>query len=273
MGRSGGAALMATATGPGLGMADWGFVEPAELARPLVVSPHLDDAVLSCGQFLAAHPGTTVATVFAGIPAGYPAEPSDWSVLCGFDPGDDVQAARRAEDAAALGSLAAEPVWLDFLESMFLAEGESVGADEVAGALGALVEAREPTIVLVPMGLANPEHVTTHDAAMAVRDRCLAEGRPVTWACYQDVAYHHIPGQLAWRVAKMFRAGCWPTPVAMPVDPSIAAKRAAIEAYTSQVRGLEADWGLWRRIDAPTPEQYWRVDPPPPGWEAMIDLI
>lgn len=264
---------MAAGPGPGHGMADWGFVEPAELERPLVVSPHLDDAVISCGQFLAAHRGTRVATVFAGVPARYADEPSAWSVLCGFGPGDDVQSLRRAEDAAALDSLGAEPVWLDFLESMFLDEGVSVEVGDVADALEALVDDVDPTIVLAPLGLANPEHVLTHDAAMDLRRRCREAGRDVAWVCYQDVAYHHIPGQLAWRVSGLFRSAHWPTPVAMPVDPDPRAKRAAIALYPSQVRGLEADWGLWRRIDAPTPEQYWRIEPPPPGWEAMIDLV
>lgn len=36
--------------------------------RLLVVSPHLDDAVLSCGCWLASRPGAAVVTVFAGRP-------------------------------------------------------------------------------------------------------------------------------------------------------------------------------------------------------------
>jgi hypothetical protein len=34
----------------------------------LVISPHLDDAILSAGQFLVGRPHVTVATVFAGTP-------------------------------------------------------------------------------------------------------------------------------------------------------------------------------------------------------------
>ena len=86
---------------------------------------------------------------------------------------------------------------------------------------------------------------------------------------YQDVAYHQIPGLLAWRVSKLFHAGLWPTPVAMPVDADHCAKRAALGEYTTQMRALEVDWGLQRRLDAPTPEQYWRLAPPPAGWEGL----
>ena len=36
----------------------------------LVVSPHLDDAVYSAGQFLAGRPGAVVVTMFAGQGSG-----------------------------------------------------------------------------------------------------------------------------------------------------------------------------------------------------------
>jgi LmbE family N-acetylglucosaminyl deacetylase len=144
-------------------------------------------------------------------------------------------------------------------------------AEELHAAIGSLA----PTMVLLPMGLANPEHVAVHDAVVAVRGELLArtDTAEVAWFAYEDIAYKHIPGQLAWRVASLFKAALWPTPVAMPIDPTDARKRDAMAMYVSQVKGLEADWGLWERLDAPTPEQYWRLAPPPPGWEAMIDLV
>ena len=67
-------------------------LEPARLAvarRPasgppvVVVSPHLDDAVLSCGQLLAASREAIVLTVFsAGPDEGAPL--TDWDRACGF---------------------------------------------------------------------------------------------------------------------------------------------------------------------------------------------
>ena len=47
-------------------MREWGLVSPEELERVVVLSPHLDDAVLGCGRLMAAHPGATVVTVYAG---------------------------------------------------------------------------------------------------------------------------------------------------------------------------------------------------------------
>ncbi|MCU1452332.1 MAG: hypothetical protein JWN46_478 [Acidimicrobiales bacterium] len=259
-------------TASGQGMGDWGWVEDAELARVVVLSPHPDDAVLSCGQLLSRHPGATVVTVFCGYPATYPDPPNAWAQLSGFSAGDDIVAARRAEDERALALLRATPVHLDGFAEADLQPTEPVATPEqVAAALEAVLTGLCPTMVLLPLGLANSEHVTVHDAALAVRARWPVADAP-SWIAYQDVAYHQIPGLLAWRVSKLFRSGIWPTPVAMPVDPDGRAKREAVAAYASQVRALEADWGLWRRLDAPTPEQYWRLAPPPAGWERLADL-
>ncbi len=259
------------ATGPSI-MSTFGWVTEAELERVLLLSPHLDDAVLSCGLFLAVHPGATVATVFCGFPPTIIDPPNWWAQLSGFGPGDDVVAARRAEDVRALAALGAVPVHLDGFAERDLQPDEPVAtADQVAAALAGVCRDVDPTVVLMPMGLANPEHVCVHDAALVVRDQLGPDGP--AWIAYQDIAYHQIPGQLAWRVAKLFKAAVWPTPVAMPLSTDLDAKRGAVAEYTSQVRALEADWVLWPRIDAPTPEQYWRLAPPPPGWEALIDLI
>ena len=93
------------------------------------------------------------------------------------------------------------------------------------------------------------------------------------WFCYEDHGYKHIPGLLAWRIAKLFKAGLWPTPAIVPVDPDMTLKRRAIACYVSQVPPLERDHALSERLDANVPEQYWRLEPPPQGWEALTDLV
>src|SRR5262245_53606305 len=93
-------------------MRGWGLPEPGECDRVVIVSPHLDDAVLSCGRFLGAHPGTHVVTVFAGNPPAYPEPLRLWDLQSGFAPGDDVMEVRRQEDKAALAILDASPVHL-----------------------------------------------------------------------------------------------------------------------------------------------------------------
>jgi LmbE family N-acetylglucosaminyl deacetylase len=249
-------------------MKEWGWVDDDELARVVVLSPHPDDAVLSCGRFLARNPGATVVTVFCGIPDRYPDPPRRWEVIAGFEPGDDVAALRRDEDRRALAVLDATPVHLDgFPETDFCPDEPPATAVEVVDALAPVVDELDPTLVLCPLGLANPEHVTVHDAALLLRARRPAPG----WIAYQDVAYHHIPGLLAWRISRLFHAGLWPTPVAMPIDPSEDRKQRALAEYPSQVRALEADWSLARRFEAGTPEQYWRLAEPPAGWEGLSE--
>ena len=254
-------------------MHQWGTVTPAELTRLVVVSPHLDDAVLGCSYLLAAHPGVPVVTVFAGRPVEYPDPPGHWDALGGFGPGDEVHVTRRAEDAAALAGFDAQPIWLDFVEHSYLERPDWVRPDDVVDTLEATLRGLRPTAVLAPFGLGNPDHDCTHEAAMLVRARMLddADGGPA-WFCYEDMGYQHIPGLLAWRVSRLFRQRVWPTPVAAPVDVDHPRKLAAVACYPTQVAALEAEWGLTDKLDAQPPEQYWRLAPPPPGWEALTEL-
>ncbi len=248
----------------------WGQVSPDELAAVAVVSPHFDDAAMGAGQMLIRHAGrsrTAVVTVLGGRPPAYPDPPTDWDALGGFRPGDDVVAVRREEDRAATAVLGAEPVWLDFSDHQYLTPDRRPTPEQVAPALEDALAGLRPTAVFVPMGLANPDHVMTHAAALLVR-----AGRPEwSWFAYEDHGYKHLPGMLAWRVSKLFRSGVWPTPAIVPVDLDVDRKRKAIRCYTSQIAPLERDHALSERMDANVPEQFWRLAPPPRGWERLVD--
>jgi LmbE family N-acetylglucosaminyl deacetylase len=243
-------------------MRDWGLLTDAEVERVVIVSPHLDDAVLGCGLFMLAHPGATVVTVFAGNPPAYPTAMRYWDVQGGFGPDDDVMAVRRAEDDAALKLVGATARHLDFIEHTYLPGDRPVAPDVIAGPLGDALRALDPTAVLAPFGLANPDHDVTHDAAMLVRDAM----PDVAWFCYEDCGYKHIPGMLAWRVARLFKRRIWATPACPTVSTDHARKRAAVECYPTQVLALEDDWRILAKLDAPAPEQYWRLALPPSGW-------
>jgi LmbE family N-acetylglucosaminyl deacetylase len=250
-------------------MRAWGLPAPDELDRIVIVSPHLDDAVLGCGNFMAAHPGAYVVTVFAGNPPAYPSNPMrKWDVQSGFAPGDDVMETRRHEDDAALDLLEATPVHLEFVEHTYNPGDRPVPAETLVEALAPALAALAPTVVLAPFGLANPDHDVTHRACMLARDR-LGEG--VSWWCYEDNGYKHIPGMLAWRVASLFRWRIWPTPVCPPTDPGEARKQSAIACYPTQLLALEDDWAIGAKLAAPAPEQFWRLAPPPAGWERLVE--
>jgi LmbE family N-acetylglucosaminyl deacetylase len=247
-------------------MRGWGLPEDGELERVVVVSPHLDDAVLSCGGFMSVHPAVTVVTVFAGNPKAYPVPMRVWDVQSGFGPDDDVMEVRRREDEAALALLDATPLHLDFIEHSYNPGDKPVAPEVLADGLVTALKSLTPTLVLAPFGLANPDHDATHRGCMLARDRLASE---VSWWCYEDNGYKHIPGMLAWRVSSLFRRGLWPTPVCPPVDHSGDRKAAAVECYPSQLLALEDDWRIREKLASPAPEQFWRLAPPPKGWEGI----
>jgi LmbE family N-acetylglucosaminyl deacetylase len=249
--------------------ADWADLPSDDaLARIVVVSPHFDDAVQGAGLLLARHPGSTVITVFAGRPPAYPDTPSEWDALGGFKAGDDVVALRRDEDTAALKVLNALPHWLEFADHQYLDASERATPEVVADALRAALVELAPTAVFVPFGLGNPDHDVTHLAARLLLDEFSA----LSWYCYQDNGYMHIPGLLAWRISALFRAGWWPTPALVPIDDDLARKREALFAYASQLPPLRRDHLLDERLGANIAEQHWRIARPPAGWEGLSEL-
>lgn len=215
----------------------------------LLVSPHLDDAVFGCGQWLAAHPGTQVVTVFAGTPpeAG---RLTDWDRQCGFDSAGQAMQARRKEDRAALQAVAAQPVWLDFLDSQY---DHSPAVDEVAAALAALLQALPAQApVLVPLGLFHSDHVLVHDACLQALRRA---GRTQAIG-YEEALYRVMPGLLQARLAALADARVRATPLLdLPLGDT-AAKARAIAAYTSQARAFGPD-GL---ADTGRAERCWRLE-------------
>src|SRR4051794_35356204 len=254
-------------------LTDWvRVIDEDTLSRLAVVSPHFDDAVLSAGQLLAKHPGATVITVMGGQrTSGSYDQVSWWDKLGGFQPGEDVVAARRAEDKAALGVLGAEQAWLDFADHQYDADGPGKNrpaAETIADALIAQLDRIDPTAVLVPMGLANPDHVLTHDACRLVIDL-----RPdaYTWFGYAEAGYLHIPGILAWRIGRLLRSGLWPTPAPLVADEALDAKRESLGHYATQLPALAEDWGYDVNNGARIAESFWRLAPPPEGWERLSE--
>lgn len=247
----------------------WGEVESGVFSRIVVVSPHFDDAAMGAGHLIASYEDTTVITVLGGRPPAYPAQPSEWDALGGFVAGDDIVAVRRQEDVGAMAVLESAYRWLDFPDHQYLPVGERPTPSDVAPVLGATIAEIDPTAVFFPMGLANPDHDMTHDACLLVQ----AEQPERTWFCYEDHGYKHIPGLLAWRVAKLLRSHPWPTPAIVPHEPDEERKRKAIWCYTSQIPPLENEHALTARLAGHVPEQFWHLAPPPSGWEGLAELI
>jgi LmbE family N-acetylglucosaminyl deacetylase len=127
--------------------------------RVVVVSPHLDDAVMSLGATLAqaAQAGAKVEilTVFSDMPSSRaPAGP--WDSQCGFRTEGEAATARREEDRLACALLGAEPRWLDFGDECYERRGND---NDIYSAVTSAV--RGADAVLIPgFPLAHADHAS-----------------------------------------------------------------------------------------------------------------
>lgn len=220
----------------------------------LLVSPHLDDAVFGCGQWLHAHAGTCVLTVFAGLPQDG-GRRTDWDAKCGFDSAQQALPARREEDRAALALLRCEPRWLEFGDSQY---GHTPAVEAVAWALSAeLAQLRDDGLFVFPMGLFHSDHRLVHEACLLAWRR-----RPRPALMYEDALYRGAPGLLQQRLADLLGAGLVLTPAKeKPLNAAQAAEAAdakarAVQCYASQLRAF----GPGGYDDTARPERRWRFE-------------
>jgi LmbE family N-acetylglucosaminyl deacetylase len=203
---------------------------PGPHERLLVVSPHCDDAVFSCGSLLSAHPGSIVVTVFAAGPASD--EPlTEWDQASGFQPGDDVMAARREEDRRALSLLAAHPLWLQFHDSQYR---RSPTREGLARTLRIVVQTIKPHAIMIPWGLFHSDHILVSDACLALRRHFLDPA----WFLYEDAIYRRIPDLLSRRIALLRNCGLYAQVASVGPNHSRDRKFEAASCYRSQLTAL-----------------------------------
>jgi LmbE family N-acetylglucosaminyl deacetylase len=207
--------------------------------------------VLSCGQVLARHPGSTLVTVFAGAPDdGRRLTP--WDRTSGFQSAAAALAARRREDETAAGRLGAHVVHLPFVDAQYEEDHDP------ADIAGALVDVLATGPVLVPIGLFHEDHAMAHEASV----RALARGcrPPGRVALYEDSPYRSIDGGrlLDDRLRELCRRRRLHH-VAIDEDDAVAAKEVAVQCYESQLRAL-ASTNAAALDDVYRPEGYWVLD-------------
>ena len=236
----------------------------------LIVSPHLDDAALSCAALLDRREPPAVVTVLAGIP---PEPRFGWSERqMGFADSTATMTARRGEEEAALAASVRSLELMDLLDEDYLdAPRAAADGEAIRERVGAWLERSGGGTVALPAGAgrqrgrlrARLESLTggprgallAHDDHLYVRDAALpAAGDAVL--LYEELPYLEGGGaeREARRVAR--RAGMSAEPLELPVDVARKAKR--IGRYASQIAQLTADG---RRLDdpaeLPTTERYW----------------
>jgi LmbE family N-acetylglucosaminyl deacetylase len=197
----------------------------------VVLSPHLDDAILSLGSWVAASgrsASVRVVSVLAGDPLMDRAA-SSWDLRCGFDNQLEATEARRREDARACEIVGVEPVWLPFANGVY-------GLPDVELAWAALVPHLEwADMVLAPgCPLRHPDHkwLTTLllERLPVALDLGLYLEQP--YAARQRLNEFKLPS-----TSSRFEGAFIPSIVPYGRDQA-AIKRRAVRSYASQLRPL-----------------------------------
>lgn len=201
------------------------------MSRRYIVSPHLDDAVLSLGQHIAA-PHTLdspveIVTVFAGKPAATVRTPYD--EVTGFVTSRDAVTERIAEDDRACAVLGADPHRYAYLDHQYQSSRTMSEFDSLVAGLRKLWQTEE-TQVYVPLGIGHPDHYFVADAA--------ARACPMQFSVmvYEELPYRVLhPEQVTDALARWADRGFARQEVVAPLAVGdLAIKRNAIAQYASQ---------------------------------------
>lgn len=224
----------------------------------VVISPHLDDAVLSCWLPITRGTVSRVVTVFAGIPPdGLPTSP--WDSLTGAVSSSARMRERRQEDRAALAPTACEVVHLDHLDSEY--RQHTVDTSRLRRDLERAT--RDAGEVWLPAGIGwHPDHITTRNVALLAtggrRQRLYAElpyavmyGPPGSVRSEQAGPYLDVD---RWIQAQLRLGRLDPARLRPRVDSLRSeerqSKHRAIAAYATQLPALVVGFGGHLRDEA-----------------------
>lgn len=217
----------------------------------VVISPHFDDAVLSCGNWLAACPGSTVLTVYSGVPPS--ATPlTDWDRRCGFQSADQAMLARHEENRAAMAVLGARNLDLGLLDEQYTRQ--QAGPGRLTGMLATALTTLQPAVLLLPLGLFHRDHLRVSEAALTIW-RLFERPLGGRWLAYEEALYRRKPGLVQSRLAALRAQHIVATPVPGPAYRG-ERKTRAVAAYASQLEPLGLVPG---QGDDAAPERYWEL--------------
>jgi hypothetical protein len=221
-------------------------------AETIILSPHFDDAVLSCWHLLTGAGEVLVVNVFAGEP---PAGALGWwDRLAGATDSAAAVRTRIEEDRLALALAGRAAVNLPFLDSQYREANQAPGA--IVEALRGVLVAGARVYAPASLGDHHRDHAAVLGAALALH----AEGAEV--ALYADLPHATVCGWPRWvldgspsgadRAGERWAAQLRATGV--PVERMVAAahrlpaedhacKLAAVHTYRSQIAPLQEAFG------------------------------
>lgn len=224
----------------------------------IVLSPHLDDAALSCGGRIAALATAGEAVLVVNICSGSPAPGTTFSPFAAANharwglPAAEAVARRLAEDERALEILGADSLQLDLLDAIYRMPtayvddatlfGEVVADDPLPAALGACLAdlvARFPdALFYAPLGVGrHVDHQAAYAAAVTLADAAIRAVTTTSVAFYEDFPYVAAPSALAARLDELGGPQGF-MPLVSAIDATLARKVGAVEAYASQLGTL-----------------------------------
>lgn len=159
-------------------------------APVLMLSPHLDDAVLDCWSTLTAEHEVMVINVFTAIPP--PGTSTYWDRVAGFHDSPSLVRARIAEDREALALAGRSPVNLPFLEGQYRVARRPPSYRELDHAITDRIAACSTVYAPANIGVAHSDHRLVRGYAMALR----AHGARVR--LYADMPYAVEYGWPGW---------------------------------------------------------------------------
>lgn len=224
-----------------------------------VISPHLDDAALSCSLLLAANPGSYVTTIFAGGPSSV--QPlTTWDRLARYFPdGADVVGIRRGEDISASAMVHAKSIHLAYWDRQYRNDSYDYpgpAEEELPAAITAefLSYRTQPPADywVVPLGIGHPDHRLAAEVGLM-----LAEQEAGEFYLYEELPYAaELESEVASRKRYLAERG-----FALKEDPTLdieddyRLKSAVIRCHVSQRRLLR------RRVRRASrcPERVWKL--------------
>jgi LmbE family N-acetylglucosaminyl deacetylase len=232
----------------------------ADPAGPAVIlSPHVDDAVLSCWSVLTGPGDVRVVNVFAGVPrAGTLA---NWDRIMGATDSAARMRERFDEDREALALAGRDPaLHLPFADSQYRGGRPPAALSELESVLPKLSAVYAPACT----GVAHPDHLHVRRLAEALA----RAGVPAF--LYADLPYCAEFGWPAWVTGAdsdphLDVDAIWAAPAGEPAvvrldDAQAAAKHEAIKAYATQYAALaRGPVGLISNPEIHRYEVFWRL--------------
>jgi LmbE family N-acetylglucosaminyl deacetylase len=156
----------------------------------LLLSPHLDDAVIDCWSLLTGDGAVEVVNVFALSPPDGTA--TDWDRVVGATDSAALFAARVEEDARALALAGRKPHNLPFLELQYRRGKPFPTWGEIDAEVARRVPAASRVLAPMTIGTVHPDHALLRGYALALA----AQGHAVS--LYADLPYATVYGWPAW---------------------------------------------------------------------------